>query len=165
VRSPGGSIFFFFFFFHFEDRFLFTTIQLFLLCLFIFFFYFFLFFFLLAELGAPAEKTRLLETEFWSAGSAGVAGRLAACGASWGVVPGAVVGHSAGEVGAAWLAGVLSLEEAVLLAVERGRFLQRAAAGGRMAQVELSEDEVREALAGLEERLAIAASTRPARCG
>ena len=116
---------------------------------------------LLAELNASAEQSRLLETEVAQPALLALQVGLAALWRHWGVEPGAVVGHSAGEVAAAHLAGVLSLEEAVRLAVERGRMLQRAAAGGRMAQVELSLAEAREELAGLGERLVVAAVNAP----
>ena len=116
---------------------------------------------LLAELEAPEERSRLLETEVAQPALLALQVGLAALWRHWGVEPGAVVGHSAGEVAAAHLAGVLSLEEAVRLAVERGRMLQRAAAGGRMAQVELSLAEAREELAGLEGRLVVAAVNAP----
>ncbi|KAM4060147.1 acyl transferase domain-containing protein [Hirsutella rhossiliensis] len=39
---------------------------------------------------------------------------------SWGVVPSAVVGHSPGEIAAAYAAGLLSLSEAILVAYFRG---------------------------------------------
>ena len=116
---------------------------------------------ILAELEAPEERSRLLETEVAQPVMLALQVALAALWRHWGVEPGAVVGHSAGEVAAAHLAGVLTLEEAARLAVERGRLLQRATAGGRMAQVELSPAEAREELASLEGRLAVAAVNAP----
>ena len=46
---------------------------------------------------------------------------LAELWASWGVRPEAVVGHSVGEVAAAYLAGVFSLDDAVRIIYHRGR--------------------------------------------
>ncbi|MCY2926552.1 MAG: acyltransferase domain-containing protein, partial [Planctomycetota bacterium] len=60
---------------------------------------------------------------------------------SWGVVPDAVIGHSAGELAAACLAGVFSLEDALQLAVERGRVTDRTGPGA-MLLVALSEDQL-----------------------
>ncbi|PSN58550.1 hypothetical protein BS50DRAFT_474663, partial [Corynespora cassiicola Philippines] len=40
---------------------------------------------------------------------------------SWGVTPHSVTGHSSGEIAAAYAAGSLSLEDAMLVAYERGR--------------------------------------------
>src|SRR5206468_7387082 len=56
----------------------------------------------------------------------------------WGIEPEAVLGHSAGEVAAAYAAGVLSFEEALRVAVERGRLMQAAAGRGDMAAAELA---------------------------
>lgn len=39
---------------------------------------------------------------------------------SWGIEPSAVVGHSSGEIGAAYAAGALSLEQCILIAYHRG---------------------------------------------
>ncbi|KAF2008794.1 putative polyketide synthase [Aaosphaeria arxii CBS 175.79] len=42
---------------------------------------------------------------------------------SWGVTPAAVVGHSSGEIAAAYAAGILSVESAMIIAHHRGRLI------------------------------------------
>ncbi len=116
---------------------------------------------LLEELAEEELRTRVDETEVTQPALFAIQVGLAAVWQSWGVKPDAVVGHSMGEVAAAYLAGVLDLAEAVRLIVLRGRLLQRAEGHGGMAAVELSEGDAADFLQRYEGRLSVAAVNGP----
>jgi acyl transferase domain-containing protein len=62
--------------------------------------------------------------------------------ASWGVSPSAVVGHSSGEIAAAYAAGSLSKEDALIVAFYRGFVCKNPTKAGGMAAVGLGKAEV-----------------------
>ncbi|AGL19217.1 putative polyketide synthase [Actinoplanes sp. N902-109] len=86
---------------------------------------------------------------------------LAAVWRSAGVEPSAVVGHSQGEIAAAYVAGALSLADAVRVVAVRAALVRDVlAGGGAMASVALSEAAATRRLAG-DDRVTIAAVNSP----
>ncbi|OBG73984.1 polyketide synthase [Mycobacterium sp. E3298] len=67
---------------------------------------------------------------------------LAATLRSYGARPGAVIGHSLGEVAAAVVAGALSLDDGVRVICRRSRLMSGIAGSGAMASVELPAQQV-----------------------
>ena len=79
---------------------------------------------------------------------------------SWGVKPQAMIGHSIGEFVAACIAGVLTLEDTLMLVATRGRFMWELP-GGAMLSVRLPAKELEPRLSA---ELAIAAINSPSLC-
>ncbi|HVT58600.1 MAG TPA: type I polyketide synthase [Thermoanaerobaculia bacterium] len=80
---------------------------------------------------------------------------------SWGVVPGAVIGHSLGEVVAATEAGVLQLADGLALAARRGRLMEELPGEGAMTALLAGEAAARELMAPFAGEVAIAALNGP----
>jgi myxalamid-type polyketide synthase MxaD len=86
---------------------------------------------------------------------------LAAVWRAWGIEPDAVVGHSMGEVAAAHVAGVLSLDDAARIICRRTQLLRRVRGEGAMGVVELSFEATQAAIAPFNGRLNVAVSNSP----
>ena len=81
---------------------------------------------------------------------------------SWGVEPAAIVGHSVGEIAAACVAGIFSLEEGARIIALRARFMDGCARGeGTMLAVGLGEEEARALIARHDRTVTIAAFNGP----
>ncbi|WP_283843916.1 type I polyketide synthase, partial [Kitasatospora humi] len=108
--------------------------------------------------GAPAlERADVVQPALWA-----VMVSLAAVWEAAGVVPGAVVGHSQGEIAAATVAGILSLQDAAKIVAVRSQALSGLGTGGGMLSVVMPAAAVRELLEPWGDRLAVAAVNGPA---
>ncbi|MFE9804547.1 SDR family NAD(P)-dependent oxidoreductase [Streptomyces goshikiensis] len=111
------------------------------------------------ELGA--SPSRLGETAYAQPVLCALQLALVELWREWGVTPDAVAGHSVGEIAAASAAGVLTTEEALRLAVERGRVMEGPAGRGVMVSLALPEAETEALIAGRTDRIGIAAVNSP----
>ncbi len=86
---------------------------------------------------------------------------LAAVWQSWGIKPAAVIGHSMGEVAAAYVAGALGLDDVVRVICKRSQLMQRTSGQGEMAVIGLSFVDAERTLVGFEGKLSVAVHNSP----
>ncbi|HSR99742.1 MAG TPA: type I polyketide synthase, partial [Kofleriaceae bacterium] len=115
----------------------------------------------IAEDGVAGWSTRVdvVQPVLWAMSVA-----LAALWREAGIEPDVVVGHSQGEIAAATVAGVLSLEDAARIVALRSQIVRRKAGQGAMLAVDLDAEAARAALEGFEDRISLAAHNGPTSC-
>ncbi len=118
---------------------------------------------LMEELGRDEENTRLQQTEIGQPAIFAMQYALAQLWKSWGVSPAAIAGHSVGEIAAACVAGILSVEEASRVIVLRSQLMHECARGeGTMLAVGMSAEEAADVIARHDaEHVSIAAFNGP----
>lgn len=98
------------------------------------------------EMTKSASKSRVNDAEFSQPLCTALQIALVDAFSAVGVKAGAVVGHSSGEIAAAYAAGVLTASEAIAAAYYRGTSSKAQTKVGAMAAVSLSWDEARQYL-------------------
>ncbi|MBO1418059.1 type I polyketide synthase, partial [Streptomyces sp. FH025] len=108
--------------------------------------------------GAPSlDAADVVQPVLWA-----IMVSLAAVWEAAGVTPDAVVGHSQGEIAAATVAGMLSLEDGARVVAVRARALTGLSVQGSMVSVVMPSAAVREIVEGWGGRLSVAAVNGPA---
>jgi acyl transferase domain-containing protein/NADPH:quinone reductase-like Zn-dependent oxidoreductase/SAM-dependent methyltransferase/acyl carrier protein len=90
---------------------------------------------LLEELARPPDSSRIHDARIAQPAIFALQVSLAALWRSWGIEPSVIVGHSVGEVAAAHVAGVLSLEDAVGVIYHRSSLQHRTEGEGTLLAV------------------------------
>lgn len=116
---------------------------------------------ILSEMLQSEATSRITETQIAQPANFLLQVGLTKVLASIGVRPGAVLGHSVGEVSAAYVAGVLNLEDAVSVCYHRSRLQKTAAGTGSMLAVGLSETALQPLLEDRKDSISIAAINGP----
>ncbi|MEP7250256.1 MAG: beta-ketoacyl synthase N-terminal-like domain-containing protein, partial [Spartobacteria bacterium] len=117
---------------------------------------------LLEELGRSEETSQMSRTEIGQPAIFAMQVALAALWKSWGVEPSAVVGHSVGEIAAACIAGIFSVEDAARVIALRARLMEECGRGeGTMLAVGLPEEEALALIARHDRTVTISAYNGP----
>ena len=122
---------------------------------------------IIEELSKARETSKIYRAEFSQPLCTALQLGLVTVLESWGVTPNAVVGHSSGEIAAAYAAGILSLRDAMVISYYRGLVLGRPSdqkGEGSMCAVGLSEDEANSLIQNFAGRVQIAAANSPSSC-
>ncbi|MEU9578344.1 type I polyketide synthase [Streptomyces chilikensis] len=106
--------------------------------------------------GEGLERVDVVQPVLWA-----VMVSLSELWRSYGVQPAAVIGHSQGEIAAAAVAGILSLQDAAKVVALRSRAITALAGLGGMVSVAQAADTVREAIAAWDGRMSVAAVNGP----
>lgn len=112
------------------------------------------------EMCKPATVSRMAETRIAQPANVVLQIALTEVWRSWGIVPAAMVGHSIGEIAAAYCSGVLSIEDAMQVCYHSSRLHQTLAGQGGMLAVGVSEAEAA-ALAAAHTHVDVAAVNSP----
>ncbi|MFJ6837056.1 SDR family NAD(P)-dependent oxidoreductase [Streptomyces sp. NPDC091209] len=112
-------------------------------------------------LSAPEEFAPFDRTEFLQPTLFAVNAALAVAWRALGVRPDAVIGHSLGEIAAAYSAGALTLDDAVSVVTGRARAVAPLVGQGGMLALELPRTETEKLLAPYQDRLFVAAVNSP----
>jgi acyl transferase domain-containing protein/acyl-CoA synthetase (AMP-forming)/AMP-acid ligase II len=113
------------------------------------------------QLFAARERSRMDDTVVAQPAIFTVQAALTQVWRAWGVRPDAVIGHSIGEIAAAYAAGYLTLEQACEIAVRRAAAMGRTRGSGMMAVVGLDRRETAELIAPYGAAVSIAAVNSP----
>ncbi|EPS39320.1 hypothetical protein H072_6929 [Dactylellina haptotyla CBS 200.50] len=124
------------------------------------------------ELKKPKETSRVYISTFSQPLCTALQLGLIELWKSWGIRPDAVVGHSSGEIGAAYAAGIISLRDAIITAFYRGLFLSSSAQAksetkgpkGAMCAIGLSQEKANKIVHKHKGKIALAAINSPTSC-
>ena len=110
---------------------------------------------------SPISNAQLDSTTYTQPALFALEYALAQLWLSWGVMPDIIMGHSLGELTAACVAGVFSLEEGLNLVAERGRLMGALPLEGAMAAVFADPDQLVAAMQPYSDQLTLAAINGP----
>lgn len=126
---------------------------------------------IIEELSKGKDESQVYEAEYAQPLCTALQLGLTALWRSWGLVPKVVLGHSSGEIGAAYAAGLISLQDAIVIAYYRGLVLAKSAVSssplgspGSMCAVGVGEEDAKSLLVKYSNRVKLAAVNSPTNC-
>lgn len=116
---------------------------------------------LIEEMTRDEESSQINRTNIAQPAIFGLQVALAELWKSWGIEPSKVVGHSVGEVAAAYVAGAYTMEDAVKIIYHRSRLQDTTGGKGRMVAVGITQTEAKKLLVGKEDTVQVAVVNSP----